>query len=64
VPSFWDLEVRLATRGRTSLLFVPKDLWFGWYRHRDPDKPAEYVTLVPMFPVRVERRSNNRAERH
>lgn len=58
--SFWDLKTRLAKAGRVSLWFEPRDLWLFYFHGED----ASYVVIVPMFPVRIERRSSKHAEPH
>jgi hypothetical protein len=51
---FWDLKTRLAEAGRVSLWFEPRDLWVGYFHGKD----ASYLVIVPMLPVRIERRSS------
>lgn len=58
--SFWDLKTRLSPDRRVSLWFEPRDLWAGYFHGKD----ASYLVIVPMFPVRIERRSSSHAEPH
>ena len=46
-----DLSTRLLKAGRLSLVFEPRDIWFGLYAGPD----AIYVCLVPCLPLRWER---------
>lgn len=48
---FWELKTRLWQRGRVSLWFEPRDLWLGWFHGKD----ADYIVLVFMLPIRIDR---------
>jgi hypothetical protein len=46
---FWTLKTRLASCGRVTLLFEPRDLWLGYFHGKD----AGYIVVVPCLPVRI-----------
>lgn len=46
--------VTLWKRGRWALIFEPVDCWIGGYHDRD--KRRVYLVVVPMFPLRYQRK--------
>lgn len=47
-----DLSTRLLRIGRLSLMFEPRDIWWGLYIGRT----AVYLTLIPCLPLRWARK--------